>query len=69
MAPIILKVLNAGQTLLEFQAGAVLSATVSDPDGPETIVSHDYYVEMVQVAEQHGAVDADNRRKWRPRDG
>ena len=28
----------AGQELLEFQAGAILRATVTDPDGPATIV-------------------------------
>ena len=27
----------AGQELLEFQAGAILRATVTDPDGPATI--------------------------------
>ena len=30
---------DAGQTLLEFQAGAVLTATVTDLDGPATIVA------------------------------
>ena len=54
------------QDLLEFQAGAVLTATVSDPDGsvatpnvPDVYRRHHHcHVEMVQVGEQHGAVDA-----------
>ena len=50
----------AAQDLLEFQAAATLAATVTDPDdGPDTPDQH--HVEVVQVGEQHRAVDVDSQ--------
>ena len=45
----------AGQELLQFQAGARLTATVTDPDGPDTLTNTT--VEVVQVVEQDGDGD------------
>ena len=50
-----------GQELLQFQAGARLTATVTDPDGPDTLTNTT--VEVVQVVEQDGDGDGDRHRR------
>ena len=53
--------------LLEFQAGAILTATVTDPDTTDhsRCPRDQRHVEVVQIVEQHRSLDGD-RPGWRP---